>query len=340
MSVLRGDALTLPLDAASVDLIVTSPPYFAQRSYRDGDEHYEGQVGDEATPFDYVDAMFEAMTEMRRVLKPTGSIFVNLDDKYAVPPLSRAMDWAILPKSLMGTPWRLALRCIDELGMLLRAEIIWEKPNGLPESVRDRVRRSHERWFHFTLQQDYWSDLDALRTPHASEDGRTRIRSSRYAEGSAGSVSSAGHPAGRLPGSVWHVPSEPLRPPPELGVQHDAPFPSEWPRRLIRGWCPVGGVVLDPFGGSGTTALVAESMNRHGISLDMSADYTRLAQWRTTDIQQRVAAARKNRRRVEVEPDGTVVRSSHLCCKDLNVRPGRVEDCCSEEWEADGVRLS
>ena len=175
VTIWHGNALSLPIPDESVDLIVTSPPYFGLRSYQDGGEHYEGQIGAEATPREFVDALVKATAEMMRVLKPSGSIWVNLGDKYSGAQAqnfggtSRAGDSAkvwqqtnpkntgIPNKSLMGMPWRYALRCIDDLGLILRSEVIWAKPNGLPESVADRVRRSHETWFHFTREpQGQW----------------------------------------------------------------------------------------------------------------------------------------------------------------------------------------
>ncbi len=155
VSLLRGDALHLPLADATVDLVVTSPPYFGLRSYQDGGEHYPGQIGSEATPAEWVAAMLAATAEMVRVLKPCGSIWLNLGDKYAgtqpgayrrdSQPLREAVrsnrshqmtadlqreavdvGWAGVPaKSLIGLPWRYAIGCIDQLGLILRAEVIW-----------------------------------------------------------------------------------------------------------------------------------------------------------------------------------------------------------------------
>lgn len=356
------------------------------RSYTDGGEHYAGQIGAEPTPAEFVDALIAATREMVRVLKPSGSIWVNLGDKYAgsvgSPPQSGfvkdgsnkkydgsqhikvARRDAIPTKSLMGIPWRYALRCIDDLGLILRAELIWSKPNGLPESVTDRVRRSHEQWFHFTREPRYYSAVDEIREEHRSEPGRE----GKGALGGQKSLRPVGpgsgtyNPLGKLPGSVWTVATEPLHVPDHLGVDHFAAFPTEWPRRIIAGWSPrevctacgegrtpviestrcvdgeprdelgarkIGGyqtdpsgignwrystsrshagyacgcpdtsapthpgVVLDPFGGTGTTALVADALGRHGISIDMSGDYCRLATWRTTDPKQRAKAARR-----------------------------------------------
>ena len=264
-------------------------------------------------------------------------------------------------KSLMGLPWRYAIGCIDQLDLILRAELIWSKPNGLPESVTDRVRRSHEQWFHFTKEPRYFSAVDEIREGYEHPESPTARRGPsgpnrgtvvgrKHDDG--GAVGNFNHsPLGRLPGSVWTVPTEPLRVPDHLGVDHFAAFPSEWPRRLILGWSPSGvcvecgqgrrpvvdakpmevrssarrskalengganrtttsgtmltppertitgyacdcpdttaptrpSVVLDPFAGTGTTVAVAHNLGRHGIGIDLSADYLRLAEWRCND---------------------------------------------------------
>ena len=371
VQLIRGNALDLPLADGSVDLVVTSPPYFGLRSYTDGGEHYSGQIGAEATPAEFVDALISATREMARVLKPSGSIWVNLGDKYGrsqptnVPQTKyrgKAQPSAVpaygTPKSLIGVPWRYAIRCIDDLGLILRAEVIWSKPNSLPESVTDRVRRSHETWFHFTKQPRYYSAVDAIRERHLTvAPGARSAGGTGYEAHMAGRMNGSAHLLGKLPGSVWSIPTEPLIVPDHLGVDHYAAFPMEWPRRIITGWSPSAictacgegrapvthvdlgqkeritprygggthgntgstlgsrgtsaritghkcacpdtsapsspGVVLDPFGGTGTTALVADALGRHGISVDMSADYLRIAQWRTTDPRQRAKAAQR-----------------------------------------------
>jgi DNA modification methylase len=306
-NLIRANALNLPIANDSVDLVVTSPPYFALRSYQDGGEHYEGQIGAEATPGEFVDALIAATREMVRVLKPSGSIFVNLGDKYAgagpqnakgrLSSSGNSHHWkqvsrsGVRSKSLMGIPWRYALRCIDELGLILRAEIIWAKPNGLPESVTDRVSRKHEQWFHFTVSERYYANIDAVReaytappfrgqsTHRAGDNGETAnpvLRSLTQWDAS----DYTGNPLGKIPGSWWSIPTEPLRVPDTLGVNHYAAFPTSFPARFIRGWSPDDGVVLDPFGGTGTTAAVAKALGRMGISIDLSADYLRIADWR------------------------------------------------------------
>jgi len=298
-AVIRHDARNLPLDDGTVDLIATSPPYFALRSYRDDGVHYPNQIGSEDTPDEWLDALDECMVEWGRVLKPSGSIFVNLGDKYAAghggsstenggvtirkrstfaenprerpdlpnPPASwsnrdvtgKNVVPGFRPKSLMGLPWRFAIRQIDN-GWILRAEVVWDKPNGLPESVTDRVRRSHETWFHFVKEPRYFSGIDEIREPHAeaslASDGRTYTRSRpghnlpdddgyREAGMQGRETTIALNPLGRLPGSVWTIPSEPLLIPDDTRKlldlpDHFAAFPQEWPRRIILGWSPTG----------------------------------------------------------------------------------------------------
>lgn len=381
--VIRANSRHLPLADNSVDLVVTSPPYFALRSYQDGGEHYAGQIGDEPTPAEFVASLLEVTRECVRVLKPSGSLWVNLGDKYSnggrtsydITDINGARGGVrtpddFRPKTLLGIPWRYALACIDDLGLILRAEVIWSKPNGLPESVTDRVRRSHEQWFHFTLQPRYFSAVDEIREEHAPAGPARRAYAFNVNDaqraGNNPVLNGAGerpaNPLGKLPGSVWTVPTEPLRVPDHLGIDHFAAFPTEWPKRIIQGWSPAGvcvecgegrrpvvdkqlvdvwhdkppqqtkfagqsafhmnnrkadgdrmmqtfgrssvtvtgyacacpeptarttpAVVLDPFGGTGTTAMVAKALGRHGISVDMSADYCRLAEWRTNDRDQ------------------------------------------------------
>ncbi len=420
--VLRADSRHLPLADNSVDLVITSPPYFALRSYQDGGEHYAGQIGDEATPDEFVSSLLEVTAECVRVLKPSGSLWVNLGDKYAGSRMDGSSDNGstgslntrkvdgekqkvvevgaggqgrkascdVRPKSLIGIPWRYALRCIDDLGLILRAEVIWSKPNGLPESVTDRVRRSHEQWFHFTLAPRYFSAVDEIREAHENP-GKGLSWEARKAAGvtwtpgigtrgthmEPGQVTNgnmAGNPLGKLPGSVWTIPTEPLRVPDHLGVDHFAAFPTEWPRRIIAGWSPAGvctacgegrrpvtldvgwtrgksdpvrdtpsrfrsplgqqngnkegkvrsvtgyvcacpepaapttpSVILDPFGGTGTTALVAKALGRHGISVDMSADYCRLAEWRVNDPGELAKAARVEKPPPQVDGQGSLL---------------------------------
>ena len=286
------------------------------------------------------------------------------------------------PKSLMLLPQRYAIGCIDQLGLICRAEVIWSKPNGLPESVTDRVRRSHEQWFHFVKEPRYFSAVDEVREAHEPAGLARRAYAFRAEDPQRGNnpvLREAGmrpaNPLGKLPGSVWTVPTEPLRVPDHIGVDHFAAFPSEWPRRIILGWSPSGvcvacgegrrpvvekelavqdrgavgsrgsrfngtegehqhrrmgkeveygsteasitgyacacpdttaptrpSVVLDPFTGTGTTVAVAHILGRHGIGIDLSADYLRLAEWRCNDPGLRAKVLRVDK--PKAVPDG------------------------------------
>ena len=312
IAVIRHDARDLPLEDETVDLIVTSPPYFALRSYRDDGEHYDGQIGSEDTPDLFLQALDECMVEWGRVLKPSGSVWINLGDKYAATGggnsnsgLGRKQTWGknwrltdesidastmprnntkqtsgfVAAKSLMGLPWRFAIRQIDA-GWILRAEVVWDKPNGLPESVTDRVRRSHETWFHFVREPRYFSGVDEIREPSTTAD-EPRADPERWAaiRGSwhdhanddeagnhQGTKPKTYNPLGRLPGSVWTIPSEPLLIPDDTRTlldlpDHFAAFPQEWPRRIITGWSPTG---ICTECGEGQRPLVATEANNDG----------------------------------------------------------------------------
>lgn len=450
---IRADALHLPIADASVDLIATSPPYFGQRSYQDDGEHYHGQIGSEPTPQDFLEALAAVMVECKRVLKPSGSCFVNLGDKRAgsgAPgttsgfndsdhDLSRAkggrgapqgerssmngsgyvQSWFGRRKGKQLLPHRFAINCMDA-DWIVRQEIVWAKKNGLPESVRDRTRDNHEYWFHLVKEESYFAGIDLIRERHADKTLTHRGGGKSWGDENnpdnqwGNPTVRRPDPLGKVPGSVWPIidfdpdewadtvqwlATEPLSVPAELGIEHFAAFPSEWPRRLILGWCPNGicleceqgrfpvaessasgrgrsdggdrgampgyndvnrspwaenvtttiagyacactpmtyhperrrrsvtdqtslvnhqdpairdemglsrrtgdyperlpiyeyhlddwtppptrpAVVLDPFGGTGTTAAVAHALGHHGISIDLSADYQRLARWR------------------------------------------------------------
>lgn len=397
---IRGDATALPLADDSVDLIGTSPPYFALRSYTDGGEHYAGQIGSEATPQAFLEALWAVTAECVRVLKPSGSLWVNLGDKYAggggYSPDSpsnagnnrhgdgrggsrstrtNGRTYGIPAKSLMLLPQRYAIGCIDQLGLILRAEVIWSKPNGLPESVTDRVRRSHEQWFHFTKEPRYFSAVDEIRERYDAPNARRTLGNVDPGRGDHGNptkrmdAAQTMNPLGKLPGSVWTVPTEPLHVPESLGIDHFAAFPTEFPRRIILGWSPSGvcvacgegrrpvvakeatkpprgqhdgdhfqrarsavsggeptgfgvtatitgyacacpdttaptrpSVVLDPFTGTGTTVAVAHALGRHGIGIDLSSDYLRLAEWRSNDPALRAKVLRVDK--PKAVPDG------------------------------------
>ena len=268
--IVQGDALHLPLPDASVDLVITSPPFHNLRDYG-----VAGQIGNEPTRDEFLDQLWAVTRECMRVMKPTASLFVELGDSYAnraTPARAGSSDGLTgrgdrpgrLPrgstpeKSLNLAPQRYVIGCVDDLGLILRAEIIWDRPNGLPESVKDRVRLSHSRWWHLTKQPRYYSATDEIRERYSQATDAIHHRRNGIAQttehpsgehnsslrGRDGRRDPYENPLGKLPGSVWSVPSEPLRLPDHLGVQHYAAFPSEWPRRLILGFSPPG-ICLD-----------------------------------------------------------------------------------------------
>jgi len=200
-------------------------------------------------------------------------------------------------KSLIGLPWRYAIGCIDQLGLILRSEIIWSKPSPMPESVTDRARRSHEQVFRFTRRQRYFHDTDAIREPHKAP--RRKAGATAFGARDANLVRTGTgayvgpNPLGAIPASVWEIATQPLRLPEHIAAGHDAAFPPALVRRIVLGWSPDGGVVLDPFGGTGTTALVASVLGRRGVSVDRSADYCRIARWRSSDPRERARALGK-----------------------------------------------
>lgn len=254
-----SDARHLPLADASVNLVVTSPPYLALRDYG-----HPAEIGQEGSPARYVEAIMEVMDEMARVLTPDGSVFMVIGDKYARrggvdrkvrgsvagDPGGRAH--ARLPQkglpgvpdgSLAGLPFRVALAAMDR-GWIWRQEIVWHKPNPLPESVKNRGQRSHETILHLTR------------------------RASGYFTTSS---QVSGH-------DVWEYPVGSYRDP--RGRRCPAVFPEALVARCIGGFSMPGGVVLDPFAGSGTTPVVAERMGRRGIGVELNPTWADVAQRR------------------------------------------------------------
>ena len=187
----------------------------------------------------------------------------------------------IPPKSLVGIPWRFAL-AMQTNGWILRSDIIWAKPNPLPESVKDRPTRSHEHLFLFVKNRHYYYDKTAIEEPSVYPDLALKKRSASDHK-SYPSNDRFGHNGMRKAGDVhstrnardvWTIPTEPY-----LGG-HYAPFPTRLIERCILAGCPSGGIILDPFVGSGTTLVVAKRLNRQGIGIDLNLDYLHLAQKR------------------------------------------------------------
>lgn len=255
---------------AFVDLALTSPPYFNLRDYG-----VRGQIGLEKEPAEYIARMMDVVRECGRILKSTGSLYLNIGDTYQ-------------RKTLLGIPWRLAFAMLEE-GWLLRNEIVWAKPHGLPTPIKDRLNTTHEKIFHFVKQPSYYFDLDAIRVPTKGtyrEGSKTRRFDKDARLPHRAGIPVAGnfrpHPLGKNPGDVMVVGPE-TRPKKYIapgGTAHFAPYPEALCELPIKAASPPDGIVFDPFMGSGTTALVARRLGRHFLGTELSADYARLARRR------------------------------------------------------------
>lgn len=314
VDIMTGDCLTLlrQMKDQSANCCVTSPPYFGLRDYG-----HDGQIGLELTPDEFVGKLVEVFREVRRVLRDDGTLWLNIGDSYAgswgaqgrqgetgqmagrsvaaareKSMLSAAQIAAhpkrqsqtgtirvegVKPKDLYGIPWMLAFALRAD-GWYLRQDIIWNKQNPMPESVRDRCTKAHEYIFLLSKSERYYYDSEAIKEPavdgrtgtgvgwnHASKvmpgDGRHRDRS----------VSVESDRATRNKRSVWTVTTKPYK------GAHFATFPPDLIEPCIKAGCPEGGVVLDPFGGSGTTGLVATQLSRNALLCELNPRYVELA---------------------------------------------------------------
>lgn len=315
------------LPDGSAHCCVTSPPYWGLRDYG-----VAGQLGLESTPEEYVENMVGVFREVRRVLRDDGTLWLNLGDSYSAASTHGGKDKAgihsageesakalrgrdrrfrdgLKPKDLVGIPWRVAF-ALQADGWWLRSDIIWSKPNPMPESVRDRPTKAHEYIFLLSKSERYFYDADAVAEPIQTDPkenypARARI-TGRGTQGAAAARGgdqdrSGGFPprgsgnlerkygddAGR-PGSdlgrsipwegvtrnrrtVWTITTKPF---PEA---HFAVFPPDLPEVCIRAGCPEGGTVLDPFAGAGTTLMVALRLGRSAIGIEISEEYAEMA---------------------------------------------------------------
>lgn len=272
----------------SVHCVVTSPPYFGLRDYGN-----DGQIGHESTPDEFVAALVVVFREVRRVLRDDGTLWLNLGDSYANDgkwagssggkhasalhgdtSIGRAkVSTGLKPKELIGIPWRVAFALQAE-GWYLRQDIIWHKPNPMPESVRDRCTKAHEYVFLLTKSPKYHFDSEAIKEP-AVQAGRVRndrMGGNKYGKGvkhSDGAMFTGSDTRNRR--SVWTVPTRPFK------GAHFATFPPDLIEPCILAGCPIGGTVLDPFMGAGTTAVVAERLGRQWIGCELNPEYADLA---------------------------------------------------------------
>lgn len=244
------------LPDCSVQTIITSPPYWGLRDYSIPD-----QLGLEGQLPQYINALTSVFTEARRVLKDDGIFWLNIGDGYtsgnrgwrAPDKKNPARAMSVRPdtpdglksKDLLGLPWRLAL-ALQDSGWYLRADVIWNKPNAMPESVKDRPTRSHEYVFMFTKQEQYFYDRDAVM--ETNEKGKSRNRR-----------------------TVWNVKTRPY------SGAHFATFPPELVEPCVLSASKEDDFILDPFFGSGTAGLVAQKFGRKYVGIELNPEYVKLA---------------------------------------------------------------
>ena len=294
-TIICGDALEVlaTLPACSVQCVLTSPPYYGLRDY-----NVSGQIGLEETPQEYISKLVAVFAEVRRVLRDDGLCWLNIGDSYAndgkwggstsgkhVTKLhgqddSRARRCTGLkPKNLMMIPARVAIALQDD-GWILRSEIVWHKPNAMPESVTDRVTKAHEMVYMLAKSERYYSDMDAIREPHITDSNiRNRAKEGGWASGAlltpiVQGIREWNHPNGRNARSVWTIATQPFP------GSHFACMPPKLAERCILASTRPGDVVLDPFSGAGTTALVANNLNRRYIGIELNPAYVEMSRRR------------------------------------------------------------
>ena len=316
---LQGDCLevlrTLPEE--SVHTCVTSPPYWGLRDYG-----VDGQLGLEPTPEEYVANMVEVFREVKRVLRNDGTLWLNLGDSYVGswgnyggqkrgmgsqrkiisgsrihqeaydglekwrPPTSNKIN-NLKPKDLAGIPWRVAL-ALQADGWWLRSDIIWAKPNPMPESVTDRPTKAHEYIFLLSKSERYFYDAEAIKEDANCADELITLGdksfSKRQANGMGIEPSGNGKantylvPSKRNKRTVWNISTKPF------SEAHFAVFPPEIPETCIKAGCPECGTALDPFAGAGTTLWVAEQLGVDSIGIELNPDYCEIVRRRMDGI--------------------------------------------------------
>lgn len=296
VTILVGDVRTrlASVPNQSVHTCVTSPPYFGLRDYG-----HAGQMGLEKTPAEYVAELVAVFREVRRVLKDDGTLWLNLGDSYAanegqrkatdkpgakqatsagsIGAPSRAVD-GLPAKNLIGIPWRVAF-ALQADGWYLRSDIIWHKPNPMPESVTDRPTKAHEYLFLLSKSERYYYDAAAIAEDaiHAgavvTNNAGKNSEMGEYGQTRGGFLREGGVTVKdtRNKRTVWTVPTAPFK------GAHFATFPPALIEPCILAGCPKGGTVLDPFGGAGTTGLVSDRLERNAVLCELNPEYAKMA---------------------------------------------------------------
>lgn len=315
-TIINGDCLEVlkTLPEGSIDCCVTSPPYYALRDYG-----VDGQLGLEETPEKYIEKMTEVFMEVYRVLKPEGTLWLNIGDSYwgggwrnsslnehsgelqkahkgthcgETMPACKGFNGVYKPKDLIGIPWMLAFS-LRNAGWYLRQDIIWHKPNPMPESATDRCTKAHEYVFLFSKSQKYYFDHEAIQEPAVTQGdvGKIKFGGSKYGENDDAHFSTYSgkewKPQTRGEGEeevyvrnkrdVWSINVKPCR------EAHFATYPFGLVKPCILAGCPEDGLVLDPFMGSGTTALTAKGLGRNYLGIELNPQYVEIANKRLYD---------------------------------------------------------
>jgi DNA modification methylase len=293
----RDTMRKLAIDGVKVQMCVTSPPYYGLRDYG-----HEGQIGLEETPEQYIDAMVEVFRCVKDILADDGVLWLNIGDSYAGSGKGRNPDGTVhlsallakqgsntgaimgnvfsnkvpdgcKPKDLIGIPWMLAFALRSD-GWYLRQDIIWHKPNPMPESVTDRCTKAHEYIFLLSKSQKYFYDNEAIKEPAHTTDESNRDRDVSRLNNTPGRTRMAGlktnHYEMKNKRSVWTVNTK------AYNGAHFAVFPEELIEPCIMAGSRVGDIVLDPFMGSGTTAQVAQQLGRKYLGCELNHDYKAL----------------------------------------------------------------
>jgi DNA modification methylase len=299
----QGDCLDIlpTLEPKSIQCCVTSPPYYGLRDYG-----CAGQIGLEPTPDAYVEKLVAVFREVRRVLKDDGTLWLNLGDSYngsggaggdyndgglkeGQPKYPGRNIHALKPKDLIGIPWRVAFASQAD-GWYLRQDIIWAKPNPMPESVTDRCTKSHEYIFLLTKSARYYYNNEAIGS-EILDDTSKRYKSGWNGNGDRGFPSGPQNHIHNFMDpnnnkrqwankkSVWSITTQPYK------EAHFATFPEEIPRTCILAGSKKGDTILDPFSGAGTTGVVAEKLNRKYIGIELNPQYTKMAEDRIYNVQ-------------------------------------------------------
>lgn len=295
--IITGDVLDViaTIEDKSCNCCVTSPPYYGLRNYA-----VDGQIGLEETPDAYVQKLVEVFREVRRVLKDDGTLWLNLGDSYAGGGRGFNQEHAkflgtgqaeaqslgykkppegLKHKDLIGIPWMVAFALRTD-GWYLRQDIIWHKPNPMPESVTDRCTKAHEYIFLLSKSQKYYYNADAIKENATTEPvARNKSKegynadyanSKRFSEG----LRVYGEDGKRNKRSVWTVTTKPF------SEAHFAAFPQDLIVDCIKAGCPENGMVIDPFMGAGTTAVVSRKLNRNFVGIELNPKYTNIANTR------------------------------------------------------------